>query len=356
MLSVLAHGEMGGIGELMALNLYLNNIYGTVLLHKIPVKNILSLEDFEIVKRQSRNDQNMILGKLYTFWDTWCSSADIVTQYRFKYANKPYEIVLDEIGKNVESTNELISSLHVPDNGVFLDFDPRKILLNDYVTDLISYKSMPDELLDDLQLKSFEGSFEFNPNVLLNKYHRSVFANIYTVFYWTTITHLKLGVRFIDEIERFGVEDFDMRFMIQFIEIVQPLTVFAKNQYEFTPRLPPKASMNIKKLIVLLRNLYGDLRETHSKMNEVFLIVRPEIQKYEKLLSADMKMVLNMEVPSHYYNNLGYNAALNLMKSNYQALARLVSATSGHKEDRMNLSKIKKFFYFLSEAIPFKEI
>lgn len=354
MLNVLGHGETGGIGELMALNLYLNNIFGTVLIHKIPVEPIVSLEDFQIAKKHSRGVHIMIMEKLYDFWNTWCSDKDVVTQYRLKYANKQFEVILDEISRNIKVTNKFIHRLNVSGNVGNMDFDPNKILLTNYVNGLISNKSMPEAILNDIQLKFFEASFEFNPKALYINYHKSVFKSIYTIFYWTTITHLKLGVQFIDNIERFKVETHGIHFMMKFVKFVRPLTVFDINQYEFITRLPPKASMNIGKLIIFLLRLYYDIKPTNLK-NAILLSARPEIQNFVNLLNIDMKIVLNMEVPDYYFNNLNYDAALELMQTNYQAFTRLVSATSGSKEDRRNINKIQNFFYFLSESMHFKE-
>lgn len=355
MLNVLAHGEMGGIGDLMALNLYLNNIYGTVLMYKVPTGPIDTLEEFENAKKHSRDVHRMIIEKLYTFWDTWCSDIDVVTQYRSKYADKRFEIVLDEIDKNIDETDEFIRCLNVHGNVVDGDFDIYKILLTQYVNGLILNKSMPVGLLKEIQLNAFEASFEFDPQALYANYHKSVFRSIHTVFYWTTITHLKLGVQFIDGIEQFSVSSYNKCFMMKFVKIVRPLLVFDINQLESLPRLPREALTNINTLITFLVKMYYDLKYTHSK-TAIIMSARPEIQKFVRLLSTDAEKLLGMKVPDYYFEHLSYDCALELMQSNYQAFTRLISATSSYKEDRRNINKIKRFFYFLNHTVSFREI
>jgi len=156
MLTILSHGETGGLGELMALNLYLNNVYKTVFLQKIPLEQVRSSVDIEIARKHIRDVHMMLLDKLYTYWDTWCSDKDIVTQYRLKYKNYEFIVILDEMNKNIEDAEELMRSLNVSDNVVDLDFDPKRIALTDFVNHLVSNTPMPNELLIDFQLKSFE--------------------------------------------------------------------------------------------------------------------------------------------------------------------------------------------------------
>jgi len=198
MLTILSHGETGGLGEFMALNLYLNNVYDTVFLQNIPLEQVRSSVDVDIARKHMGDIHMMLLDKMYTYWDTWCSDKDIVTQYRLKYKNDEFIVILDEMNKNIEDADELMRGLNVSDNVVDLDFDPKRIALTDFVNHLVSNIPMPNDLLIDLQLKSFEASFEFNPQAMY-AYHKSVFRTIYICFYWTTITHLKLGIQFIDE-------------------------------------------------------------------------------------------------------------------------------------------------------------
>lgn len=355
MLNVLAHGETGGIGELMALNLYLNNVFGTVLMYKVPTGPIASSEDFEIAKNRSREIHRMVVEKLNTFWGTWCSDKDIVMQYRSKYANGRFAIILDEIDKNIDETSGFIRRLNVSGNVVDVDFDPYRILLTRFVDGLISEKSMPDGLLKEIQMNAFRASFEFNPQALYVNHHNSLFRSIHTVFYWTTITHLNSAVRFIDGIERFGVDSHNTRFTVDFVKFVRPLLVFDINQVDSLPQLPREASVNIGTLVSYLLKLYYDLKRGPSK-RAILMSARPEIQKFARLLNTDMEKLFNAKVPDYYFEKLSYDGALELMQSNYQAFARLVSATSDYKEDRRNMNKIKRFFYFLSEGISFKGI
>lgn len=352
MLSTLAHGETGGLGELMALNLYLNNKFDTVFIHKVPVEPMTSSVDLEIAKKHMGNVHSMILGKLYTFWDTWCSDKDIVTQYRLKYQNDDYKVVLAEMDKNNKEADDFIRSLNVSDHVVDLDFDPKRITLNNYVNHLISKLPLPNELLLDMDLRSLEASYEFNPQAMY-AYHKFVFRTVYTVFYWTTITHLKLGVQFIDEMENYELSKYRKSFITKFIKYIRPLIVFDINRSQlFVLKLSPKASRNLTSFISFLFKLFDHLSNTNLK--DVIMSSRLEIQKFIHLFSADMETTVNIKAPAYdYFDNLSYENALSLMQSNHRAFCRLVSATSDFKEDRKNVIKLKKFFFFLSEAIEF---
>lgn len=353
MLSVLVHGEIGGLGELMALNLYLNNKFNTVFIYKIPVEPVTTLTDFEIGQKHMRSEHNMILDKLYSFWDTWCSDRDVVTQYRHKYRNEKFIVVLDEMNMNIEDAEALVRGLNVSDNVVDLDLDPKRIALTDYVNGLISKSSMPAEILTDIQLRAFEASYEFNPREIY-EYHKYVFRNIYTCYYWTTITHLKLGVRMIDEMKKSGVNDYRMSFRANFIKYVKPLVVFNINQREFVSRMSPKAMRNLNKLISFLSTFCQELKDNNLK--KLILKSRPKVQKLTNALTIDMEKMLNFKMPVDNVDELSYEDALKVMRSNYIAFARLVSATSDFKEDRMNLLKLKKTLFFLSEAVPFSVV
>lgn len=350
MLSILAHGELGGLAELMALNLYLNNKFGTVLIHKIPVEPITSSDDFAVAKRHMQKTHSMILDKLYTFWNTWCSDINVVEQYRYKYKDSAFVELISEMEKNTKDSDDFIRELNVSDHVVDLDFDPKRITLTDFVNHIISSRSMPTDILGDMQLKSFEISYEFNPHAVY-EYQTSVFRTIYTCFYWMTITHLKLSVRLIDNIEQHGIKYCHTRFIVNFVRYVRPLAVFDINQFLFVPMLSSDAANNVTRLLAFLLNIYQSARNTYSK--NWILSSRPAIQKFVDLLSTDMKTMLNMEVPDIYFDNLSYENTLKLMQSNYQAFARLVAATSGFKEDRINVIKLKKFAFFSSEAIAF---
>lgn len=354
MLTILAHGETGGLGELMAMNLYLNNVYNTVFLQKIPVDQVTSSVDVDISRKHMGDVHMMLLDKLYTYWDTWCSDKDIVTQYRLKYKNDEFIVILDEMNKNIEDADELMRSLNVSDNVVDLDFDPKRIALIDFVNHLVSHIPMPNELLIDLKLKSFEASFEFNPQAMYS-YHKSIFRTIYICFYWTTITHLKLGIQFINEMENYeNINKYRMSFIVNFIKYLRPLTMFNIHRSQFPLKLSTEASDNLTSLIFFLLKFFDDLRNKNVK--DMILLSRLEIQKFVSLLSADMETMLNMKAPENYYfDTISCEKVLQLMKSNYRVFTRLVLATSGFKEDRMNVIKLKKFFFFLSEAVEFDD-
>lgn len=353
MLSTLAHGEQGGLAELMALNLYLNNKYNTVFLYKIPAEPITSSDDFAVAKEHMRQIHSMILDKLYTFWDTWCSDSDVVAQYQNKYKNAAFILLISEMYKNTRDSEDLVRSLNVSDNVVDLDFDPERIALTDFVSHLISNRSMPAELLTEMQLKLFQTSYEFNPHAVY-EYQMSVFRHIYTCFYWMTITHLKLGVQLIDNIEQRGIKDYRVTFIANFVRYTRPLTVFDLNRLHFVLAMSPQAATNLRRLLAFLLQINRNLRDTHSSNGIPSL--KPVILKFIDLLSTDMQNMLKMTVPNSYFDDLSYENTLKLMQSNHQAFACLVSSTCRFKEDQTNAIKLKKFMLFLSEAVEFEEI
>jgi hypothetical protein len=354
MLSTLAHGELEGLAELMALNLYLNNKFGTVLIHKIPVDPITSPDDFAVAKKHMQKVHSMILDKLYTFWNTWCSDIDVVAKHQYMYKSSAFVELISEMEKNTKDTDDFIRGLNVSDHVVDLDFDPKRIALTDFVNHIISSRSMPTDMLADMQLKSFEISYEFNPHAVY-EYQMSVFRTIYTCFYWTTITHLKLSVRLIDNLEKRGVQHYQTTFIVNFVRYMRPLTVFDINRIHFVATLSTDAARNLNRLLAFMLKIYRNSRNTRSK--NWIPSSRPAIQKFVDLLSADMKTMFNMEVPDSYFDNLSYeNNTLKLMQSNYRAFVRLVAATSGFIEDQINVIKLKKFAFFSTEAIAFDGI
>lgn len=352
MLSILSHGEIGGLGELMAMNLYLNNQLNSVFIYKIPVEPIKTQFDYEIAQKHIRNIHNMILGKLYTFWDTWCSDNDIVEQFQIKYKNEEFIAILSEMDKNIKEANDLVHALNVSDRDVIdLDFDPKKIALTDFINSVISKRSMPDDLLLEIKLKSIEALYEFNPQAIY-EYHKSVLNTIYICFYWTTITHLQLGIQIMNEFEQYEINNHHLiQFKNDFIEFLKPLSVFDMNKSEYVWKLSPEASRNISMLVSFLLQLSYDFKNATS-LNEV-ISTRLIIQKFLKILTIDMETTCKIEPPINYFEKINYENALNLMKSNYQAFTGIVAATSGFKEDRTNLNKLKKSLFFLSEAVEF---
>lgn len=353
-LTTLRHGEPGKLGELMTLNLYLNNRFNTVFMYKIPVEPITSPVDFEVARKRMRNVHLMILEKLYAFWDTWCSDKDIVTQYRVKHKNDAFLVVLAEMDKNIKDADDLVRGLNVSDNVVDLDFDPKKIALVDFVDGIISSRSMPDAVLADLKLRSFEASYEFNPQALY-EYHNSTFETVYTCFYWMTITHLNLAVKLINETEKRETSPDDVKnLVINIVKYIRPLTVFNINRSQFVLRLPTAASKNLTMVLAYLMKMYYLLRKDYSK--EAILSSASDIQTLADLLSNDSETIFNTNataIGSVDFDNYDYETAFNLMKSNYQEFARLASATSGFKEDRKNLMKLKKSLLFLSDVVKF---
>lgn len=337
MLSTLAHGETGGLGELMAVNLYLNNGLGTVLMHKVPVEPVSNAADYRVAARRMRDVHAMLLDKMYAFWDTWCGDRDVVAQYRAKYRREPFVAVLDEMNRNRNEADELLRGLNVSSGGAPLDVDPGRIALAEYARDVVSSRSMPGPVLDGLRLRSFEASYQFDPS-RLRAYHKSLFRDVYACVYWATVTHLKLA----DRIAAAGPGRLDAA---EFAGYARPLTVFNVNRYAFVGRLPPKASINLIALASFLSNvLYGGADVSPAR-----------VRWFVDLLTADMAAALDMTVPDAYFDGLSTDGALTLMRSNHKAFARLVAAASGHREDRANVVKLKKFFYFLSDAVDFEK-
>jgi len=108
----------------------------------------------------------------------------------------------------------------------------------------------------------------------------------------------------------------------------------------------------VTSLLSFFLKFFDDLKNTNLK--DVILLSRLEIQKFVSLLYADMEIMLNMKAPENqYFDTISYEKALKLMKLNYRVFSRLVLATSGFKEDRMNVIKLKKCFFFLTEAVEF---
>lgn len=353
MLSTLGHGEIGGLGELMALNLYLNNVYETVFLYKVPVEPLTSQIDFEIARKHMRNVHFAIVDKLYTFWNTWCGDRDIVTQYRVRFKNKDFLVLLDEMNRNTEDANEFVRSLNVSSHFVDLDMDPKRIALTNFVGGLISNKSMPDPMLLDLQLKSFRTTFEFSPRAM-QRYLDDVFGYVYTCFYWTTIAHLRLGIQFVNEIEKYEVDYYGGKFLVNFVKFIKPLTVFDVNRQYFATRMPAVASDNLAGLREFLWKFYEDSKQ--GDLNQLILRSRLEMQKFNELLSADMETVTNKPAPAgFYFDNISYESTLKMMRTNYRAFGRLALATSGYMYDLINVRKLKSFMFFLSEAVGFAD-
>lgn len=143
-----------------------------------------------------------------------------------------------------------------------------------------------------------------------------------------------------------------MNFIVNFIKYLRPLAVFNINRSQFPLQLSPEASGNVTSLLSFFLKFFDDLKNTNLK--DVILLSRLEIQKFVSLLYADMEIMLNMKAPENqYFDTISYEKALKLMKLNYRVFSRLVLATSGFKEDRMNVIKLKKCFFFLTEAVEF---
>lgn len=351
MLSTLGHGELGGLGELMALNLYLNNGLGTVFMHRVPVAPITSPDDFAVAKRRMRTVHGAILDGLYAFWDTWCSDADVVAQYRRKYSGSAYIVLVSEMDKNIRESEAFVRALNVSDNVVVpLDLDPRRVALTDYAERVSSAASMPAALSADMRLRAFRASFEFDPRAV-HEHQASVFRAVYTCFYWNTIVHLKLGLRLAAE--RRGGDDDETAFVVNFVRYVRPLAVFDLNRFHFVVALSPEAAAHLTRLLAFLLKMYRVSRNPHHHGGGGVFSSSPIIREFVDLLSADMHAVLNMNVPDEYFDRLSRGDALKLMQSNYRAFARLVAATSAFKEDRVNAIKLKRFMFFLSEAVDF---
>lgn len=350
-LATVGHGETGPLGELMALNLYLNNRYGSVLMHKIPAEPVASWTDFEVARNRMRAVHRDILGKLYAFWDTWCGDRDIVSQYRRKYAGGGHAAVLREMDNNVRETDDLVRGLNVSDDVVDLDFDPRRVALTDYAAAIVSSGSMPDRLLADVRLRSFEASYQFDPRELRG-YHAFVFRSVYACFYWTAVTQLRLAARIVERMkERGTVGENRTGFVANLARFARPLTVFDVNRSQFALGLSARASENLTGLVSYLWRLYRAARRGCTV--ELIVSSGTAARDFADSLSADMGTLLDAEGPADRFENYDYDAAVKLFETNHRALARLVSAASGFKEDRANLMKLKKYLFYLADVAEF---
>jgi len=352
MLSALAHGETGRLGELMALNMYLNNEYGTVLMYKAPTEPVASSTDWEVARERSRRAHAAILDKLRTMWGTWCGDKDVVAQYRHKHAGDAHATVLDAMAANADEADRLIRDLNVT-AAAGLDFEPRRIALTDFVDGLVATGSMPDAVLDNLRLQRFETSYAFDP-LAVRAYHGHVFRAVYACFYWTTIVHLQLAVRVIDALPHDGLEETaGWRFFVNFVKFVRPLTVFDMNRLLFPTVLSPEASVNLTALLSFLLDVYRSAK--NSTPGHALLSAVPRVREFVDLLRADMQTLLDAQAPpppsDDRFDHMSHETACALMRSNYHAFARLASATSRFKEDRKNAIRLKKFMPFLSEVV-----
>jgi len=352
MLSTLTRGQTAGLGELMALNLYLNNRYGTVFMHKVPVTSVASTVDYEVARRHARRVHDTILGKLRAYLTMWCGDRDMVTQYRLKYVGATHATVLHEMAKNTDDTDGLIRDLNVQLIGgpSDLDFSPKRIVLADYVDRLVSLRPMPDELLADIKSKTFEVSYEFDPPAV-SEYHGHVFRAIYACFYWTTISHLRLAVRVVDELEKLDTPGQWARFAINFVKFIRALIIFNVNRSRFATALPPTASANLTELLSFFSRACAKSR--NEPLDRVIRSSRPAIRTFADLLSADMETVTSLaaNAPARYLDGADYATASKLMRSNYRSFARLVSATCGFGDDLTNAVKLKRLMPYMSDVV-----
>lgn len=354
-LATLGHGETGGLGELMALNLYLNNRHGTVLMHRIPVEPIASPVDFRVARERMRTVHRALLDGLSAFWGTWCSDRDVVEQYRRKYRDEDrYVVVLNEMDQNARDADDLVRGLNVSDNAADLDLDPRRVALADYVDGLVASRSMPGRLLADVRLRQFEATYQFDPRELRD-YHAHVFRSVYACFYWTAVAQLRLGARIVDRMTESGtVAENRMGFVVHLVKFARPLSVFDATRSRFPVALSPAASAHLADLLAYLSRLYRALRRGRAAAAAARLISRSAAaaRHFADLLSADMRETLRLDAgdePADYFGGYDYDAAVKLFETNYQAFARLVSTASDFEADRENLAKLKKYMFFWDE-------
>lgn len=342
-LALLGRGDWQ-LGELMALNLYLNNRYGTVLMHRLPAEPVTGAADLAVARERARLVHRAIADRLSAFWSRWCSDRNIVRQYRRKYDGDTFVSVLAAIGRNTADADSLLRSLSISDggDGNGVDLDPARIALTDYANGLIADGSMPGPVLTDLRLRAFEASYQFDPRALA-RYHRRLFRSVNACFYWTAVVYLRLGARIVDLLHDDGDVAVNRRCLLTNVaRFVRPLAVFidvgltvpAADGDDDPPPPPPE---HLGRLLAYSTRLYRTLQRDYT-VPEV-LAARQPIGQFADLLSADMEASLGVQAPAaDAFAEYGRDAAVELFESNYRALVRLVSAASRYRDDRVNLS------------------
>lgn len=372
MLSVLAHGETGGLAELMAVNLYLNNRYGTVFMARVPPAPVARARDFAVAAERMRAVHAVVLDRLRAFWTTWCADRDVVAQYRAKYRRGvefgDFRDVTREMEDNLDDANALIRGLNVADRAVIdWDFDPERVALRRLADRLVAGRSMPPPLLAEVGLAAFRCSYEFDPRALYDRLGRSVFRAIHACFCWTAIAHLRLALRYAEDAETVGEDQQPHRrhaaaFAAEFVRFRGPLTAFRDHGLLHRlrravprPSSPEAVEDNVARLVSFFRRLRDDDETAAAAADRAthILTFRPEMRELVESLTADMVAVSGVPPPHDYFGRLSYETALELMRTNYRAFARLVAAASGCQEDLANFMKLKRFFFFLSETVEF---
>ncbi|XP_050422980.1 uncharacterized protein LOC126834832 [Adelges cooleyi] len=348
MLAMLLYGEVGGIGELMSLHLYLNNSYETVLLYKVPADFVKNETDFVNARTRMTMVHGQILGRLHDFWGTWCDSNDPLVDYRQKYTDLDFQAVQQEMESNVVQADQLVRGLGVKDSRTDLNFEPSRLVFKELVETISWRGAIPNEMMLNLGVNAFEATFEFDPRAL-RQYHKSVLQTIYTCFYWSAITHLKLGLRIIDESEKPDVGYNSMHFLVNFAQYMRPLMAYDQDMSQAIVGLHQRVSRNLTGLFYFLFTLYHDTRFDMSVLTSDE--TKSRIQEILNALIADMKHLLGSEMQYVDTDSLSYIEALNLMRSNYRSFTKLVTTSSGFKASRENLIKMEPCFFYSSDDI-----
>lgn len=355
-LALLGRGDWQ-LGELMALNLYLNNRYGTVLMHRVPAEPLTGAADLAVARERARLVHRKIADRLSAFWSRWCSDRDVDRQYRRKYDGDTFVSVHAATLRNTADADALLSSLYISggDSGGGVDLDPGRIALTDYADGLIAGGSMPVPVLADLRLRAFEASYEFDPRALA-RYHRQLFRSVSACFYWTAVVYLRLGVRILDLLRDDGDLAVNRNCLLTNVaRFVRPLAVFV----DIVGTVPAAAGdddlpppEHLGRLLAYSARLYRTLRDEYTV--PAVLAAREPIAGFADLLSADMEASLGVQAPAaDAFAEHGRDAAAELFESNYRALVRLVSAASRYRDDRVNLSNAAGYMsYAAADAGP----
>ncbi|XP_050542843.1 uncharacterized protein LOC126906331 isoform X2 [Daktulosphaira vitifoliae] len=351
MLSILLYGEVSGLGELMSLNLYLNNTHGTVLFYKLPTEIVHNITDFENARTYMKTIHTKILGELQTFWGVWCDRYDPEAKYLEKYENQTFEVIQQKIFSNVARADEFVRGLDVKNSRDDLVIEPRLMALTDFIDNISGHRALPYELLVKLKLNAFEATFEFDPQAM-RMYHKSVFEILYASLYWSTITHMKLGMRMINEIETPDSKYNKLDFLVNFAQYMKPLYKYDQDMSQAVIGLPQNVSKNLTRSFYFLLVFYNDSKvigKSHLTAPET----KAEIQDIVKSLMIDMNKLLNYEMPFVDVDKLSYEEARKLMRSNYHSFFKLVVSASGFKTYRENLIRLNQCFFYSTEEFVF---
>lgn len=365
MLAVLAHGETGGVAELTAVHLYLNNAYGTVLMHRVPPGPVTTAAEMAACRDRARAVHAALLAALRTFRGTWCGDRDVEAQHRAKYRAHGFADVAAAVRGSAADAADLVRGLNVAAGArtVRLDFAPERLALARYTARLAADRFAADALVAGLLERRFAATYEFDPRALYDGYLRgTVFGTAYAVFYWTAVAHVRLAERYADA-DAAGPwpPSAAAAFASAFRLFARPLAVFRGSLPTFADPLSARAADTVARLHRFVVRLSDDLSKLAAaapdETRNALAAARPKMRDLVGRLCADAVATvpgLTEPPPPEYFDAVATrDDALRLMRTNRLAFARLVAATAGHADDRANLIRLKRFFFYSTEAVGF---